>query len=79
MEVEDINVARIFLDKKSYESISVYNILYQKFMDGKPLRIRFTKADGIINIYDGIKYLELSNSYIATFDRINYLISEKVE
>ena len=79
MEVEDINVARNLLGKKSYESISVYSILYQTFMDGKPLRIRFTKADGIINIYDGIKCLELFNSYIAIFDRINYLISEKVE
>ena len=53
------------------------------------MRIRFDKVNRIIKIYDGIKYLELSNSdnefyyrfdskiYNAPFDRINYLISEK--
>ena len=90
MEVDDINVDRILLDEKSFKNILVYNILYKKFMDTKPLRIRFNKVDGIIKIYDGIRYLELSNSYNevfykidcrnynAIFDRINYLISEKV-
>ena len=51
--------------------------------------IRFNKVDGIIQIYDGIRYLELSISYNenfckidsekynAIFDSINYLISEK--
>ena len=57
-------------------------------MDAKPLRIRFNKVDRIINIYNGIRYLELSNSYNlykevyytiynAIFDWINYLISQK--
>ena len=53
------------------------------------MHIRFNKVDGIIKIYDGIRYLELSNSYNevycridfriynAIFNRINYLISEK--
>ena len=57
-------------------------------MDAKPLYIRFDKVDRIIKIYDGIRYLKLSNSYNkiyykintriynATFDRINYLTSE---
>ena len=59
MEVDEyINTDRILLDKKSYENILVYNILYKKLMDAKPLRIRFTKVDGIIKIYNGIKYLE---------------------
>ena len=47
------------------------------------------KADGTIKIYDGIRYLEISNLYNefhyginykicnAIFDRINYYISEK--
>ena len=51
----------------------------------KPLCIRFHKVDGIIKIYDEIRYLELSDSYKevfheiesrkynAIFDRINYL------
>ena len=57
-------------------------------MDAKPLRIRFNKVDGKIKIYNGIRFLELSNSYDlynevyyriynAIFDRINYLISKK--
>ena len=89
MEVdESIKVDRILLYEKSYENILVYNILYKRFMDAKPLHIRFNKLDGITNIYYGIRYLELSNSsnlynkvyytkYKAIFDRINYLISEK--
>ena len=88
-KVTDINVDNILLDQKSYENILVYNILYKKFMDEKPLRIRFDKVDGIIKIYDGIRYLELSNPcnevyyrinsriHNAIFDSNNYLINEK--
>ena len=57
MEVHDINVDRILLDEKSYKNILVYNVLYKKFMDAKPLRIRFNKVDDIIKLYDGIRYL----------------------
>ena len=32
-------------------------------MDAKPFRVRFSKVDRIIKIYNGIKYLEISNSY----------------
>ena len=48
-------------------------------MDAKPLRIRFDKVDGIIKIYNGIRYLELFGPriYNAIYDRTNYLISEK--
>ena len=53
------------------------------------MRIRFDKLDGIIKIYDEIRYLELFNSYNevyyrtnsiicnAIFDRINYVLSEE--
>ena len=71
MEVEDINVDNILLDEKSYENILVYSILYKKFMDAKPLRIRFNKVDGIIKIFNGIRYLELSNPYNEVYYRIN--------
>ena len=37
MKVEDIKVNNILLDEKSYENILVYNILYKRFMDAKPL------------------------------------------
>ena len=89
MKVEDINVNNILLDKKSYENILVYRILYKQFMDAKPLRIRFDKVNGLIKIYNGIRYLESSDSYNevyyginsgiynAIFDRINYLTSKK--
>ena len=35
----------ILFDKKSYENISVYNILYKTPTGPKPLRIRFDKID----------------------------------
>ena len=54
-------------------------------MDAKPLRIKFNKVDEISKIYNGLRYLELSNSnnevyyriYDAIFDRITYVITEK--
>ena len=84
MKVEDINVYNILFDQKSYENVLVYSISYKQFMDAKPLCIRFDNVDGIMKIYNGIKYLDLSNSYRINsriyntiFDKINYLISEK--
>ena len=54
-------------------------------MDAKLLLNRFNKLYGIISIYNGIRYLELSNSFNEvycktcneSFDRVSYLISEK--
>ena len=63
MEVDDINVDRLLLDETPCKNILVYSILYKNFMDAKPLRTRFDKADGITKNDDGIRYLELSNSY----------------
>ena len=48
MDVDNINVDRILLDKKSYKNILVYDILNKKVIDANPLRIRFNKVDGII-------------------------------
>ena len=88
MKVDNINADNILLDKKSYENVLVDNILYKKFMDTKPLRIKFNKVEGLIKIYNEIRYLELFNlygaitarinfRYNAIFDKINYLISKK--
>ena len=88
MKVDNINADNILLDKKSYENILVDKILYKKFMDTKPLRIKFNKVEGLIKIYNEIRYLELFNlygaitarinsRYNAIFDKINYLISKK--
>ena len=48
MDVDNINVDRILLDKISYKNILVYDILNKKVIDANPLRIRFNKVDGII-------------------------------
>ena len=79
MPVKDIDLRDILLDKKSYENILIYDILYKTFMDSKPLRIRFNETDGFIKVYDGIRYLVLFGHlwYDEIYDRITYLISEK--
>ena len=40
-------------------------------MDAKSLRIRFAKFNRLIKIYNGIRYLELSDSYNEVYQRIN--------
>ena len=47
-------------------------------MDAKPLRTRLNKVDGIIKIYDGIRYLELSNRYNEVYYRINSRINKEI-
>ena len=75
-----INFSNILLDKKLYENISVYNILYKTPTGPKPLRIKFDKIDGFIISLDGkIKHLisfdyELFNEIC---DKIKYIISKK--
>ena len=63
MRVIVIDFNNILLDKKPNENILVYIILYRKFKDAKSLRIRFHKVNGLIKFYNGIRYLELSESY----------------
>ena len=79
MIVEDIDFDNILYDGKSYENILNCDISYKTFMGAKPLHIRFDKVDGIIEIYDGTRYLELLGLriYNAVYDRIKYLISQK--
>ena len=80
MRVEAINVGNILLDENNL----AYKILYKEFIDAKLFCIWFDKMDGVIKIYNGIRYLELSNSYNINyrihnkiFDKINYLITIK--
>ena len=71
MRVVDIDFFfLILLEEKSYENILIYNISYKNFMGAKPLRIRFDKIDGFINIYDGTRYLVLfgPERYNAIYD-----------
>ena len=82
MRVEAVNVGNILLDKNNL----VYNILYKEFIDAKLWRIWFDKVDGVIKIYNGIRYLELCSSYNINyrvykkiFDKIDYFITEDTE
>ena len=64
MEVSEVYSGNILLDKKPYKDILIYDISYKTFMGLNPLRIRFHKIDGFIKIYDGIKYLLLSLTWL---------------
>ena len=52
IRIEDFGLDNASLDEKiyekSYEKISVYEILCKTFMGAKPLPIRFDKIDGFI-------------------------------
>ena len=80
MKVVDIYFDNILLEKKSYEIILVYDISYKTVMGARPLRIMFDSVDGFNKIYNGIRYLVLfgHEKYNAIYDRINYLLNEKV-
>ena len=79
IKLEDFNLDKILIHEKSHENILIYDISYKTLIDSKPLRIRFDKIDGIINIYDGTRHLRLfsTKKYDAIYDRIRYLISLK--
>ena len=76
----DLNFSNILLDKKLYENISVYDILYKTSTVPKPLHIRFDKIDGLIVILDGkVKHVVLFDYGLfgKICDKIKYLICEK--
>ena len=57
----------------------IYSISYRTLIDSKPLHIKFNKTDGLIRVYDGIRYLVLfcPEKYDTIYNRIRYLISQK--
>ena len=76
-----INFSNILLDKKLYENISVYNILYKTSTGPKPLHIRFDKTNGFIIVLDGKnKHLILLDYglFNKICDKNKYLTSKKV-
>ena len=79
VKFEDFNSDNILIDEKSQENILIYDISYKTLIREKLLRIRFSKIDGLIRIYDGNRYLTLlgSERYDAIYSRIRYLISLK--
>ena len=75
-----INFSNILLDKRLYEIISVYNILFKIPTGPKSLRIRFDKIDGFIISLDGeIKHLILFDYRLFNqiFNKVKYLITRK--
>ena len=84
MGVGDLDFDNILLDKKLYENsygnILICDISYKTFMGAKGLRIRVDKVDRCIKIYDETRYLVLFGPirYDTIYDRIRYLISEKM-
>ena len=79
VKFEDFNSDNILINEKSQENILIYDISYKTLIREKLLRIRFSKIDGLIRIYDGNRYLTLlgSEKYDAIYSRIRYLISLK--
>ena len=77
--LEDFDLDNILIDEKSHENILIYDISCKTLIDPKPLRIRFFRVNGIIRIYEGIRYLTLfgSETYEAIYNRITYLTSQK--
>ena len=79
----DTDFSNVLLNEKSYKTyiyILIYDISYKTYMGSKPLCIRFHEIDEFIKIYDGIRYLLLFGSKLhnAIYNRIRYLISEKI-
>ena len=62
--MEDFDIDNILIDEKSHKNIFIYDISFETLIDPKPLHIIFDKTDGIIRIYDGIRYLTLFSSKI---------------
>ena len=53
---------------------------YKTLFGSKPLCIRFDEVERFVRVYDGIRYLVLfdSEQYNAIYNRIRYLLSQKV-
>ena len=76
----NINFNNILLNKKVYESISVYDIFYKTSVGPKQLCIRFDKIDGFMMVFDGkIKHLVLFHygSFEKVCNKIKCLINKK--
>ena len=64
------------MDEKSHENILVYFISNKIKIHAKSLCIRFDKADGLIRVFDGIRYLVLfgGEKYDLIYNRVRYII-----
>ena len=67
------------IDENLNENVLVYSISYKKFIGPKPLRIKFSKIDAFIRVYDGTRYSVLfgPERCDAIYNRIRYIIGQK--
>ena len=70
IKLEDFNLDNILIDEKSHENILIYDISYKTLIGPKPLRIRLSKIDGFIRIYDETRYLTLQYIFSHYFAKI---------
>ena len=75
LRVVNIDFDNILSDKKSPENFLIYKISYEKFIVAKPLPVRLDKANSIIKVFDGTRYLELFGSRIYTSSYDTHRIS----
>ena len=52
---EDFDFDSILLDKKSYEVILIYDILYRSLIGSKLLHIRFDRIDLFFRVYEEVE------------------------
>ena len=52
-KIEVFDFDNILLDKKSYENILIYDVLYKTLISSKPLCIMVDNVDGFIRDYAG--------------------------
>ena len=50
IRVKDFDFDKVLIVEKSHENILVYNTLYKRLIDFKPLRIKFDKIDRFIRV-----------------------------
>ena len=53
IKIEVFDFDNILLDKKSYENILIYDVLYKTLISTKPLCIMVDNVDGFIRDYAG--------------------------
>ena len=71
IKIKDFDFDNTLLDKKSNENILIYDISYRTLIRAKSLCVRFDKADGVIKVYNGTRYLMLFGSEkYAIYDKI---------
>ena len=65
--------------KNRTKNILVYNVSYKTLVDAKLLHVSLDKIDGLIRVYDGVRYSVLfgNEKYDFIYNRIRYLIGVK--